>query len=132
MQDLDELTEALYACISFGKGGQPDLEKLKTFFYKGGRLINNVAAQPQEFTVDQFVDVVAEQVKNGKLEAFSEREVSSKTEVFGKVAHRFSTYEARFDPSSAAPFSVGVNSIQFIKVNGHWLISSMVWDDETA
>lgn len=132
MQDLDELTKELYASISFAKGEQPDLEKLKTFFYNGGKLINNSAAQPKEFTVAQFADMVQEQIDKGQLESFSEQEVSSKTEVFGKIAHRFSTYEARFDVSSVAPFAVGVNSIQFIKVDGDWLVTSMVWDDETS
>ncbi len=39
-------------------------------------------------------------------------------ELLGRIAHRFSTYEARFDLDEPKPFSVGINSIQFIRVGG--------------
>ena len=131
MQELDQLTQELYSCVCFKKGEHPDLERLKTLFYKGGKLINNSGTEPKAYTAEQFCQEVMQQVKSKAIEAFQEKEVSHKTEVFGKVAHRFSTYEARFEEDSTDPFVVGVNCIQFIQVDGKWLISSMAWDDET-
>ncbi|MBC5993940.1 hypothetical protein [Pontibacter cellulosilyticus] len=131
MQELDELTRQLYSCVCFNKGEKPELEKLKPLFFGSGRLINNSGTEPQEYTVAQFSENVMKKISENVIEAFQEKEVASKTEVFGKVAHRFSTYEARFDEASPAPFAVGVNCIQFIQVDGKWLITSMAWDDET-
>lgn len=125
------LTAELYNSICFKTGEKPDLEKLKTLFYGNGKLVNNSGSKPQEYTVEQFCQEVMQQIEHKKLEAFHEKEVAHKTEVFSKVAQRFSTYEARFDADSASPFAVGVNCIQYIQVNGQWLITSMVWDDET-
>ncbi|MDX5422627.1 MAG: hypothetical protein LPK07_01545 [Hymenobacteraceae bacterium] len=131
MKELDQLTQELYSCVSFKKGENPDLEKLRTLFYGDGKLINNSKTQPEEFTVERFIQSVRQQIEEGNIEAFHEKEASGKTEVFGKVAHRFSTFEARFDWEAPAPFVVGVNCIQFIQLDGQWLITSMVWDDET-
>jgi hypothetical protein len=82
-------------------------------------------------TIDQFVDAIDQQLSAGSLKSFSEREIAAKTEIFGKIAHRFSTYEARFDPDDAEPLSIGINSIQLIKVEDSWLVSSIAWNDET-
>jgi len=130
MKDLDTLTRELYSCISFSKGAQPDLQKLRTLFYSTARLINNNDTKPLDFTVEQFIDAVRQQLENGELEAFQEREIAARTEVFGNIAHRFSTYEAGLEGADARSAIKGINSIQFIKVAGKWLVSAMVWNDE--
>jgi hypothetical protein len=127
---IEELTNSLYSCISFRQGEKPDLARLKSLFIKEGMLINN-NGDPLIFTIDQFVDAVGYQASAGSLKSFSEREVAERTEIFGKIAQRFSTYEARFDPDDPEPLTVGVNSIQFIKVGDSWHFSSLIWNDET-
>ncbi|WP_439880668.1 hypothetical protein ACSX1A_16115 [Pontibacter sp. MBLB2868] len=131
MQELDQLTKDLYNSVCFKKGEKPDLKKLESLFFGAGKLINNSGNEPKEYTVQQFREDVMQQISEGAFEAFHEKEVASKTELFGKVAHRFSTYEARFDEADEAPIAVGVNCIQFIKAGDKWLISAMAWDDET-
>jgi hypothetical protein len=126
---IEELTNSLYSCISFRQGEKPDLARLKSLFIKEGILINN-NDDPLIFTIDQFVDAIDYQVSAGSLKSFSEREIAERTEIFGKIAHQFSTYEARFDPDDPAPLSIGINSIQFIKVGDSWLVSCLVWNDE--
>ncbi len=129
-KDIDELTETLYSCISFRQGERPDLERLKGLFIKEGMLINN-NDDPLIFTIYQFAEAIDYQLSAGSLKSFSEREIAERTEIFGKIAHRFSTYEARFDPDDAEPLSIGINSIQLIKVEDSWLVSSIVWNDES-
>ena len=85
--NINELTNSLYSCISFRKEKRPDLERLKSLFIKEGMLINN-NDDPLIFTVDQFVDAIDYQISAGSLKSFSEREISDKTEIFGKIAHR--------------------------------------------
>lgn len=126
---IEELTNSLYSCISFRQGEKPDLARLKSLFIKEGMLINN-NGDPLIFTIDQFVDALGYQVSTGSLKSFSEREVAERTEIFGKIAHRFSTYEARFDPDDPEPLTVGVNSIQFIKVGDSWHVNGLIWNDE--
>ena len=126
---IGELTNSLYSCISFRQGEKPDLARLKDLFIKEGMLINN-NDDPLIFTIDQFADAIDYQISAGSLKSFSEREIAERTEIFGKIAHRFSTYEARFDPDDPEPLTVGINSIQFIKAGDSWLVSCLVWNDE--
>ncbi len=128
-KQIDELTEALYSSISFDEGESPDLEMLKSLFIREGMLINN-NGDPLIMSINQFVDAVEEQHSRGELKSFYEGEIASRTEIFGKISHRFSTYGAKFDPGASEPFSIGINSIQFIEVGGSWRVASIIWNDQ--
>jgi hypothetical protein len=130
LRAIDRAVEALYASIGFERGGSPDLTQLRQLFVEGGLLINN-NEDTLVMTVDQFIEAFQQQLSSGALQAFSEREVASHTEIFGRVAQRFSTYEARFDPTAAEPDVVGINSVQLVKVGEQWRVSSLAWNDQT-
>ena len=128
--------DALYQSICFRKGEQPTFESLRTLFIPQGLLINNNnPAAPEVMSVDAFIEVVQSAIATGGLEEFHEREIARRIEVFGNIAHVFSTYEARFDADSKEPFSVGINTIQLVRTGASgsedWLVSSMAWNDET-
>jgi hypothetical protein len=131
MIELEITVTDLYQSICFSKGERPKLEKLKELFIQGGMLINNNADPPLVFTVDQFISAVEGQISKGASTEFQEKEVDQTTEVFGRIAQRFSKYESRLNISDPTPFSVGVNSIQLIKTGGKWLVTSLAWNDET-
>ncbi|HKL54038.1 MAG TPA: hypothetical protein VJ902_08765 [Wenzhouxiangellaceae bacterium] len=61
---------------------------------------------------------------------FYEVEIHNVVEVFGNIAHAFSTYEAYEDAEGTRLLKRGINSIQFYRVDGEWKIAGMVWDDE--
>jgi hypothetical protein len=61
---------------------------------------------------------------------FEEVEVADITEVFGNVAHRFSTYLKRGSMDGSAIRARGAISTQFIRTAQGWRMSSMAWDDE--
>ncbi|MCU0631500.1 MAG: hypothetical protein MUC66_00805 [Methanolinea sp.] len=107
------------------------MEDLEHLFIPGGLLVNNNGDYPRIFTVEQFTSAVREQVESGNLAEFEEREVWSRTEVFGKIAQRFSTYEARFTSHDPEPSSTGINSIQLMKMGNDWLVVSVIWNDQT-
>ncbi len=128
---LDDTVKELYASISFTKGAKPNLAKMKSFFIAEARLVDNNGGKPAVMTLVQFTAVYLERLRSGLVMSFEEKEVSHVTEIFGKIAHRFSTYETRFDPSEKKPFRVGINSIQFVKARDRWLVASLVWNDQT-
>jgi hypothetical protein len=61
---------------------------------------------------------------------FWEREIAGRTERFGGIAHRFSTYESRVGSEESEPAGRGINSIQLVEFGGRWWIASVVWDFE--
>jgi hypothetical protein len=63
---------------------------------------------------------------------FFEREAARTSEVFGQVAHVFSTYESRRANTDAKPFQRGINSIQLVNDGKRWWIVNLVWRAEDA
>lgn len=62
---------------------------------------------------------------------FHELELDCRVDVFGNMAQAWSIYEAKHHPDDAIAERRGINSFQFFKdANGHWLIMSMIWDNE--
>ena len=131
LQLLNQTAKELYASISFERGRKPDLAKMKSLFLPDAKLVNNNGPRPVVMTVDQFRAVHLDRLLSGIIMSFEEKEVYHVTEIFGKIAHRFSTYETRFDLTDPRPFRVGINSIQFVKQGDHWQVASLVWNDQT-
>lgn len=131
MRTIDETVEQLYRSICFTEGGRPQPEKLLELFIDDGILINNNGELPQVYTVDSFVREFQENVQSGVLKSVDEKEVSQSTDVFGRIAHRWSAYEFRFDKEEKDPVTVGINTIQFILIGNTWYITAMSWNDRT-
>jgi hypothetical protein len=66
---------------------------------------------------------------NVEKAGFYESEIARRTEVFGNIAHVFSTYESR-RAKADAPFARGINSIQLLKDGDRWWIVTIFWDAE--
>jgi hypothetical protein len=60
----------------------------------------------------------------------TKEEISGRTEIFGNIAHRFNTYQARFRATNSKAVILEINSIQFIKTQGPWPAVSIVWNDQ--
>jgi hypothetical protein len=131
MNALDKTVKELYQCICFKKGQKPKLKKLKALFFEEGKLVNNNGETPQAFTSEKYITVFQEKIFQTKVTEFSEKEVFSKTEIFGKIAQRFSTYETRYVVAGSKYFSQGINSIQLLKINGKWLVTSLIWNNQS-
>ncbi|MDO3625136.1 hypothetical protein [Mucilaginibacter sp. BT774] len=128
--EIDYLTKDFYRAISFGHSTSPDFTPVKILFYGTGILINNSFSKPITFTAESFIKAMESQVADGAIEQFMQRELHSKTEVFGKVAHRISVYEYNFADHEMPKLPRGINFIQFVQIEGHWRILSMAWSDE--
>ncbi len=131
LEQINQTAKELYACICFSEGGYPEVDKLTDLMIPDGRMINNNGSDPLIMKADDFIQIYKDKLESGVIKAFYEGEISSKTELFGKVAHRFSTYEKKYDLEEKEPSSLGINSIQFIKVNNKWRISCIAWNEQT-
>jgi hypothetical protein len=131
---IDGLVAALYDVIS-GPAGQPrDWNRMRSLFAPEGRLMI-VAPRPdgsyalRTMAVD---DYIARNSKAFATTGFFEREAARTSEVFGQVAHVFSTYESRRANTDAKPFQRGINSIQLVNDGKRWWIVNLVWRAEDA
>jgi hypothetical protein len=124
------LIHAFFRAVSFEPGTRPAYDGIRELFADGGRLIRAGSKIPEVWTVDDFIASRGRMVDSGALTSFRETELRAITEVFGSVAHRFSTYEKRGTMNGTAIAGRGLISTQFVNTPGGWRISSMAWDDE--
>ena len=81
---------------------------------------------PHILTVDGWIEAVR---KRGST-AFYERQVKVSSDVYGHLAHLWSTYELRPTPEGKAQVR-GINSIQAVYDGSRWRILSVLWQAET-
>ena len=128
--DLDRLMGGFFRAVSFVEGTTPSYDALFELFIEAGMLIKNSLETPEITTVSQFIELRRGLIASGQLTAFKEFELAEITEIFGNVAHRFSTYEKAGMQNGAPIAARGMISTQFINTPGGWKISAMAWDDE--
>jgi hypothetical protein len=128
--ELGRLINEFFRAVSFDSGEKPSYYKLGDLFIEGGKLIKNSSEPPEISTVDEFIAPRIQMVDSGTMTSFREVESTEITEIFGGVAHRFSTYE-KHGVINGTPFAGrGAISTQFIRTPSGWKMTSMAWDDE--
>jgi hypothetical protein len=131
LKKIKKLTDVLYNSICFEIGGIPPVENLRDILLPSANMIRNDGENPDIMTIDDFITSFRERIADGTIKSFYEGELNEVTEIFGSIAHRFSIYETKFDLTIEDPFSIGINSIQYVKNKGGWKISSIAWNNQT-
>lgn len=128
--EIDRLVVDFFRAVSFDEGDRPAYDDLYKLFIDSALLIKNSGASPEVSTIQQFIEPRQRAVIAGELTCFSEVETAEVTELFGNVAHRFSTYSKR-GTLKGVPFEArGMISTQFINTPAGWRMGAMAWDDE--
>jgi len=127
---LDELIKAIDDAVS----GPADKDRacLKALLLPEARLSPLTKAtddsyMPHILTVDGWIEAVG---KRGSA-AFYERQVKVSSDVYGHIAHLWSTYEIRPTPDGKALVR-GINSIQAVNDGNRWRVIEILWEAETS
>jgi hypothetical protein len=137
VESIDAIIAASYDVISGPAGKKRDWDRERSLFYPGARLIPT-ATVPGKTDVDLaplILDVEGYIARVEPLfakEGFYETEVARRVEEFGQIAHVWSTYESRRDPSEPKPVVRGINSFQLFNDGKRWWILSIYWQHESA
>jgi hypothetical protein len=118
-----------YASISFKEGEKPRYDEIKNYFIPQAQLINFRSDSAEVIGIGQFIDLYKGFVESNQVHLFFEEEVFGRTEQFGKIAHRISTYNTYLNTRDSVT-ERGVNSFQLIKTKQGWKVSSIIWDVE--
>ncbi len=131
-QKIDSVVHRLYKGLSFDDGQWKDAEKIEPFFFSDSRIISNFGIAPQATTIEQYIAAVRSNILKQGIITIEEMEIFSKTDVFGKVAQRLSTYEIKFSfKEKNEVVRRGINLLQLINDGGIWKVSSIIWDRES-
>ena len=126
--------DALYEVISGAAGEERDWDAFHAIFAEEGRLSSFARGEDGGPVLRiMSTDDYEESAKGWfKATSFRERSVHNEIDVFGSVAHVFSTYESFLGDGEPdrKPEMRGINSIQLVKTGEDWKVFSIVWDTE--
>lgn len=133
VQTLHKTIKALYEVISAEKNEDRNWKQFKFLFYPNAKLIPTGLSPEFEFKAKYLTP--DEYIKNSekwlKINGFIEKEIHREVNIFGNIAHVFTTYQCYHSKTDKKPFMRGINSIQLINDENRWWIVNLLWAKET-
>jgi ribosomal-protein-serine acetyltransferase len=126
---IDAITKQFFELFTNVGGRTPDLQTIYALFIPEGIVIKNVNGNTETFSLSSFIEPRQKILTDGTLSDFQEHELTERTDIAGAVAQRFCTYKNSGFLNDQAFETHGVKTIQFIKTQNTWRITSVAWDD---
>jgi hypothetical protein len=123
---IDRAIRGVYEVISGPPGQKRDFDRMRSLFAPNALLRAIGPKGVRGGTLDDYI------AKSGPIlekEGFTERELGRRVEVWGGLATAWSAYDGR--TASGSFHERGINSFQLVKVDGKWLVASILWQEET-
>ena len=124
---IDQAIRAVYDVISGPPGQKRDFDRMRSLFAPGATLR---AIGPKGLRGGTLEDYISRNAEILEKEGFTERELGRRVEVSGEFAAAWSAYDGR--TANGNFHERGINSFQLVKVDGKWLVGSILWQEETA
>jgi len=123
---VDQALHDVYAVISGPPGQKRDFDKMRSLFAPNAQLRVIGPKGLRGGTLDDYI------AKSGPIlekEGFTEHELGRRVEIYGNLATAWSSYDGR--TASGSFHERGINSFQLVKVDGKWLVASILWQEES-
>jgi hypothetical protein len=132
VESIDAIVKAFYASTAGVRGEPRQWDRFRSLFVNNGRMIaiHHVPHGGRALFFIPPEDYIESNKKYLEKAGFVEKELSRRTEQFGAIAHVFSTYESRRNPTDAEPYARGIYSIQLSHDGRRWWIVNVMWDSE--
>jgi hypothetical protein len=126
MAGIDQAIRGVYEVISGPPGQKRDFDRMRTLFAPGATL---KAIGPKGLHGGSLEDYISRNKDVLEKMGFTERELGRRTEVWGGLATAWSAYDGRTADGSF--HERGINSFQLVKIDGKWVVASILWQEET-
>lgn len=123
---IDQAIRGVYEVISGPPGQKRDFDRMRTLFAPGATL---KAIGPKGLHGGSLEDYISRNKDVLEKMGFTERELGRRTEVWGGLATAWSAYDGRTADGSF--HERGINSFQLVKIDGKWVVASILWQEET-
>ena len=123
---IDQTVHAVYDVISGPPGQKRDFDRMRSLFAPGATL---KAIGPKGLRGGSLDDYISRNAAILEKEGFTERELGRRVELWGGLATAWSAYDGR--TANGSFHERGINSFQLVKVDGKWLVASILWQEET-
>jgi hypothetical protein len=122
---IDAAIRGTYEIISGPPGQKRDFDKMRTMFAPGALLRVITPKGIRGGDLEGYIKASGPILEKG---GFTEKELGRRTEVYGNLATVWSAYDGR--TASGSFHERGINSFQLVKVDGKWLVASILWQEE--
>jgi hypothetical protein len=123
---IDAAIRGVYEVISGAPGQKRDFDRMRAMFAPGATMKAIGAKGLRGGTVEDYIG------RNSAIlekEGFTERELGRRVEIWGGLATAWSAYDGR--TANGSFHERGINSLQLVKVDGKWLVASILWQEAT-
>ncbi len=127
---IDALTSAFFNAFSRKDGGNVNLDTIYRLFIPEGLIVKACADATQSYSVVGFIEPREKLLNGAALTSFREEELSGRTDIFGNIAQRFSSYRKWGVLSGEAFENQGMKVFQFVRMPAGWRISALAWYDD--
>ena len=123
---IDAAIRGVYEVISGPAGQKRDFDRMRLMFAPGATL---KAIGPKGLRGGSVEDYIKRNSEILEKEGFTERELGRRVEVWGGLATAWSAYDGR--TANGRFHERGINSFQLVKIDGKWVVASILWQEET-
>lgn len=128
---IKKAVDDAYASLRVSDGGKSHYDSIKNYFIPQAQLINFIEDTAQILSIDDFVRAFKAYIDSSKIQSFKEQEIYGRTDQFGNIAQRISSYKTYINSLDMVK-ERGVNSFQLIRTPQGWKVSSIIWDVEKS
>ena len=123
---IDAAIRGVYEVISGPPGQKRDFDRMRSLFAPGATM---KAIGPKGLHGGSVEDYIARDKDILERDGFTERELGRRLQLWGGLATAWSSYDGRTADGSF--HERGINSFELVKIDGKWLIASILWQEET-
>ncbi|HEY7958992.1 MAG TPA: hypothetical protein VID20_02925 [Sphingomicrobium sp.] len=123
---IDAAVRGVYEVISGPPGQKRDFDRMRSLFASGATL---KATGPKGLRGGSLEDYISRNAAILEKDGFTERELGRRVEIWGGLATAWSSYDGR--TANGSFHERGINSFQLVKIDGKWLVASILWQEET-
>ncbi|MEM1054721.1 MAG: hypothetical protein AAGI52_04290 [Bacteroidota bacterium] len=139
VESIGAILDAVYDVISGPTTEARDWDRFRSLMHEDARLIPIGQGQDSTWgpyvvwSVEDYVAYGSDAFANSPVlqgKGFYEVEATRRVERYSHLAHAWSTYETRLDPSEE-PFARGINSFQLYHDGERWWVMQIFWQQES-
>ena len=123
---IDAAIRGVYEVISGPPGQKRDFDRMRAMFAPGATM---KAIGPKGLRGGTVEDYIGRNSAILEKEGFTEQELGRRVEIWGGLATAWSAYDGR--TANGSFHERGINSFQLVKIDGKWLVASILWQEAT-
>src|SRR5262245_3651446 len=131
-REIDALVAKFFSAFDNREGVTPRLADLINCFTDKAIIVRRSGSGAELSTVSEFAIPRIKLLTEGALLHFYEREISSKTQLFGGIAIRTSRYSKSGLLNGKDYTGSGTKCFQLVDLGTGWRIASLAWVDDSA